>query len=388
MKILLHYIGYELSALVRIHRRTLAVLVLLPCIYNLLFGGMFSPNIVTDVPIGIVNLDRGSCGRDIVRELTGVREVSVVFQTGDEAAGQEALRSQRIWALVIIPPDFSADIHHYRGTKVAVLAINTNTLLGGTTTKSIQTVIAAYSAKVQAEQALASGISRPVAPKITMSLRSLYNSTGGYVDFFVAVLLVHALQIAVVFSVGPMWYLDIRRRRHELARHGLSVIVAKWMVYASVETVVLAGCLGFSYAFFGLTIRTSICELMVLLWLFSAAITAFALMVGSGVCKIMNAVTFPLFYIMPSVLFSGAIWPRYAMDNVSLALTYIMPIGYSANTLRDLLLRGSAPSFYVDTVCLSIFALIMLAGTMRLCRRRRNPEKGSESNALSTPAGM
>lgn len=375
MQTFLSYVAYELGALVRVQRRSLAVLVFLPFVYTLLFGGMFYPNVVTQVPIGIVNLDEGPQGRDIVRELGSVPEVRVDLVATDEAAGQEALRQQSIRALVIIPPTFSHDITQYQGAKVAVLVTNTNTLLGGTALKAIQSVIGTYNVEVQTQQAMASGLTRPMAPQIAMSLRSLYNSTGGYEDFFLAALIVHALQIGVVFTVGPMWYLDKHRRRQELRRHGLAVLAAKAAVYTVLETLILLVCLTGSSFFFGLTMRPNVVELLLLLTAFSWAMTNLALFVGSAVKKIGNTITYPLFYIMPSVLFSGAIWPRYSMDSVSLGLSYIMPIGYSANTLRDLLLRGTAPAIGIAIAFLSLYGLTLVLVAWWILRRRLGQEE-------------
>lgn len=73
---------------------------------------------------------------------------------------------------------------------------------------------------------------------------------------------------------------------------------------------------------------------------------------------------------MPSVLFSGAIWPRYFMDAISLLLSYIMPIGYSTNTLRDVLLRGTGPTFASDVGCLLLFTFLMMSSAMWLVRKK------------------
>lgn len=388
MKVFLQYLKYEIHGLFHVHRRALAVLVCLPFIYTLLFGGMFAPNVVTKVPVGIVNLDAGPQGRQIIRELEGVPEIQVDFVADEEAVGQEALMQQRIRALVIILPTFSMDMSHYKGANVAVVTTNTNTLLGGTALKSIQAVLGTYNIQIQTEQARAAGLSRPMAPQIGLSLRSLYNSTGGYEDFFLAALMLHASQIAIVFTVGPMWFRDTFRRMEALREHSLAVIMAKALVYSALSTGVTIGCLWFSYLFFGLTIRANVGELFLLIALFSLAMTSFALFVGSGVGNIANAVTFPLFYIMPSVLFSGAIWPRYSMDPLSLGLSYIMPIGYSANTLRDMLLRGTAPSLTVDVFFLTGFTIVMLGGAWWLCRRRTGQRKGESAYALRHDAGM
>lgn len=60
---------------------------------------------------------------------------------------------------------------------------------------------------------------------------------------------------------------------------------------------------------------------------------------------------------MPSILFIGAIWKRYSMDNFSLILSYIMPIGWAADDLRNLFLKGAAINLEKD-----LFILILMSG--------------------------
>lgn len=161
MKAFLHYVQYEIYQLFHVHRRTVAVLVCLPFIYTVLFGGMFYPSVVKHVPIGIVNLDTGMESTVVIRELSTVPELAVVFTAQDEKTGQDARAAAQIQALVIIPPDFSKDLGQYKGTNIAVLTNNTNTLLGGTAMKNIQPVLATYGAQVQVKQAIAAGITPP-----------------------------------------------------------------------------------------------------------------------------------------------------------------------------------------------------------------------------------
>lgn len=91
MKAFLHYVQYEIYQLFHVHRRTVAVLVCLPFIYTVLFGGMFYPSVVKHVPIGIVNLDTGMESTAVIRELSTVPELAVVFTAQDEKTGQDAL---------------------------------------------------------------------------------------------------------------------------------------------------------------------------------------------------------------------------------------------------------------------------------------------------------
>ena len=58
---------------------------------------------------------------------------------------------------------------------------------------------------------------------------------------------------------------------------------------------------------------------------------------------------------MPSVLFTGAVWPRFSMDAFSRLLSWVMPIGYAAIDLRELLVRGGAPTYGSD--CATLFGV-------------------------------
>lgn len=147
-------------------------------------------------------------------------------------------------------------------------------------------------------------------------------------------------------------------------------MLATLSVYTFVETVIFLGCLALAYSVFDIVVQTVLVQLIGIIAAFAVAMTSFALFVGTAVRKISSTITLPLFYIMPSVLFSGAIWPRYFMDAISLLLSYIMPIGYSTNTLRDVLLRGTGPTFASDVGCLLLFTFLMMSSAMWLVRKK------------------
>ena len=110
-------------------------------------------------------------------------------------------------------------------------------------------------------------------------------------------------------------------------------------------------------------------EIIFLMLTFVFCMMSFALFVGAWVNIPQKAITLPLFYIMPSVLFAGAIWPRTSMDNFSLFLSYIMPIGYSADNLRSLLVKGSAVNLQHDTTMMlllgGVFFVLAFIGVKR-----------------------
>lgn len=349
----------EWKGLFTIHRRAALVLILLPLIYTCLFGGLFCRNVVTRVPTGVVNLDRGPQGETMVRTLGYAEELEMEEFSGEREL-EEALSSGLVQGAVIIPPDFSRSIGNGETAQAEAVVNLGNTVSGSAVLKGTQGAIETYNMEMTAERRMAAGWTADAAAKgiITMSMRSLYNGPGGYEDFFLAVLMIHAMQIAAVFTLAPMAALEVLRRRREAAARPVQETAAKVLVYTVLNTAVLLGCLALAAGAFRLVFRGSLAETTLLIAVFSAAMVSFSLAAGFWTRHPVKVITYTVFYIMPSVLFSGAIWPRYSMDWGSLLVSFFIPIGYAADDLRDLLVRGASPSLWADLSMLAVFAFL------------------------------
>jgi ABC-2 type transport system permease protein len=356
-----HEIMKEVILLWSVHKKAFWMIVFVPILYTLLFGSLFYEGSLTKVPIIIENYDDGAQGRRFEQAFYDTPEFIIVDSTAVS------------YGTIIIPSDFSKKLDRGDSVSIEVVIDNTNTVIGGSIMKSIQTIVATYNAGQEAMNRISVGwtpqVAQAEAAPVVLSSRSLYNSTGGYNDFFLVVLIVHALQIGTVFVIGPSMVLEKRRRRDKLLRHPWQCLAAKLVVYTAIETVTFVVCLSLAAIIFKLVLHGNAGGILSLTILFSATMTSFGLCAGSWLKDPVKAITYALFYIMPSVLFSGAIWPRTSMDSISLALTYIMPIGYAADNMRDLLVRGFAPNLLVDMVAMlmmgSIFFLAAGCGLKR-----------------------
>lgn len=361
MKNFLRILNQELNYLFTFHKRAILMLCFIPFLYTLLFGGVFYQNTVLHVPIAICNLDDGKEGDIITKELTKISEVSVVTVNNDLEAQKNMLNKQEIYAIVVIPPDFSQKVNRYQSANIEAIANNTNTVIGKSTLTGIQGVVATYSAQKAVLNRVSTGSTLANSSnQINLSVRNLYNSTGGYEDFFLMILVLHALQIATVFILGPMFVNEKKLLFNRIAKHLYTLLLVRTIVYTTLVTCIMFICTLFAYKAFDLIYRSNFSDITCLIIAFSFAMVSFAQFISSWVKKDTSAITYAVFYIMPSVLFTGAIWPRVSMDKFSYLLSYLMPIGYAANDLRNLLLRGYTPTLYQDCLCLCTFGLICL----------------------------
>lgn len=344
-------LGWELISEIRmmflVHRRTTLLLFVVPMLYTLFFAGLFYKNSLTGVPVVICNLDDGECGQQLVHNFYDTPELWVQEVEGNAADTEHLFALSEAGGVVIIPKDFSQRIKSGNSATVELVTDNGNTVVGGSVLRAVQAAVDTYGAEATVQSRLAAGWSEAAATgaQLTVSSRILYNPTGGYTDFFLAALILHAGQIGTVFLLGPALVLEKRFRKRELIRCPCVILITKLFLYTLAETSAMAMCFAIGIGCFGMKCLGSGGEILGLTSAYVACVVSFALCVGAWVSVPYRAITYSLFYIMPSVLFSGAIWPRSSMDGVSFVLSYLLPIGYAANDLRSLLVKGAAPDW-------------------------------------------
>ncbi len=360
-----------------VHRRTAVIILALPLGYTLLFGSIFSGNTLTDVPILVCNKDEGPLGRKLIQDLRNAPEIQVMEELLEDDDVPLAMQQKEAAGTVVIPKDFTRSLNSGKSISVEVLIDNTNTGRGGAVNKALQAVTATWDAEYIAQNRLAAGwLQASATGQLSMAVRVMGNPTGGYEDFFLVPLILHAMQIACVFSLGPSLVLERKRRRQKLAARSWHCLLAKVIVYGLLAMASLSFCLGMGGEFFQLMNHGALWKLLCLMIAFLWAVLSLALCVGAWVRKADQAVSYPLFYIMPSVLFTGAFWPRYSMDSISLLISYLVPIGYIVDDFRSLLVIGTAPGWGHHALLLLLYGGILLCLAVKGLKKDRREYHG------------
>ena len=248
---------FEFDSMFNIHRQSIALLFAIPMLYTLLFAGLFYRNSVTNVPIIICNLDAGTHGRSISRDLFDTPEISVVAMESNPFEIENQMEKFGASGAIVIPRDFSKKINELQPTSVELILNNSNTVLGGTVLRAVQSVVAAHNAIVTVNQRAAYGwdLYQSQSAMISMSSRVLYNPTGGYIDFFLATLIIHAGQIATVFVLAPSIVIEKRFRGSEILDRLTAYLTSKLILYSTFELVTISICLGAAIGGFGMICR-------------------------------------------------------------------------------------------------------------------------------------
>lgn len=210
----------------------LSMVIWIPLATVLLIWWIFSQIQITDLPIGVMDNDRGPIANTAVRYLEANPNLTVKQLYYSPAAVEAALLQRDIYAVVIIPEDFSRNIS---SGKPAPVVLQVNAQYGthsGIIQTSVQSVIGTLSAGVEIQRLVKQGVS-PSQAAITYSpigiqRISLFNAATDYQQFLASTVipaLLHILAMVIgATTIGRelrdkrigRWYRFIDGRRSDL----------------------------------------------------------------------------------------------------------------------------------------------------------------------------
>jgi ABC-2 type transport system permease protein len=187
-----------------------ALAIWLPPVLVLALWLIFSAGLPRELPTAVVDLDRSSLSRELIRDLDASPALKISDRVLSLQEGTEALRDGSVYAVVVIPADF--EVHAVRQEVPAVTAYyNSQYLLVAKLIRSsIFQIVTQVSVKLEVASGLATMPVIDAAAARSMPVRtqivSLYNQSFSYSQFLLPGLVAAALQVFIcclaVVSVG------------------------------------------------------------------------------------------------------------------------------------------------------------------------------------------
>ena len=190
--------GYERRFLAK-NPWDLSMVVWIPLATVLLIWWIFSQIQITDLPIGVMDNDRGPIANTAVRYLEANPNLTVRQLYHSTAAVEAALLQRDIYAVVIISEDFSRNIS---SSKPAPIVLQVNAQYGthsGIIQTSVQSVIGTLSAGVEIQRLVKKGMAPSQAAiaysPISIQRISLFNAATDYQQFLASTVIPALLHI-------------------------------------------------------------------------------------------------------------------------------------------------------------------------------------------------
>lgn len=332
--------------------------------YLILFGILYYPGVVKEIPTVVCGEEHTAYSRLLTRQVDDDERLGLVRVVADEWEARDMLRRKEVYAAVIIPADFSHDILNGRSAKVLFMLNGANIITTNIATTAGNDIVNTFNTRFAARQAAlrTSGDEQMLKKRISpveTTLRVLNNPTQSYMLFFVTGLAMAAMQQGFFLAIGAAVQCDFRNPELKGTSKG-KLLVVKVGVYW-VLSILSFGLVCVLARLLGIPDRASIQSLGLLAGAFSFAAISLGLFASSIFHNELQFVRASIMYTVPIFIFGGYTWPLEAMDPVTQVVAQAFPMAWMSNAVREFFLSGHLATLSHNLTALTVMGIIFFS---------------------------
>lgn len=340
-----------------------------PPLVEMIAFGYALDNDVKHMGLVILNQDRSVESHQFIDRFVNTETFRVIGEVQSPEEMTSEIRKGRAYAGLQIPPQFTRDLRAGNATKVQLLIDGSNST---TALQALNTAVAI--ALTQSIEKLLPEAGR-VAPPVEVRPQMLYNPTMRSPNFFVPGVIGVVLQIGTTFATAMAVVRERERGTLEqllvspLSRWGL--MLGKLVPYLCIGMTMALLLYGIMRFVFAVPIAGNVFALVGATFVYVFALLSLGLLVATKAENQMQALQMSMTFILPSVFFSGFIFPRETMPWIFYALGAVIPTTYFIALSRALILRGAYFYEYWQNLAILIAMAIGLFCVCALRFRRK-----------------
>ena len=336
---------------------TLFFSLIIPILQMFLLGYAIDTNI-RQINTVIYNADGRRESRELLDRLKNSDTFHLIRYVNSDRDLNDAIISGKCRVGVKIPVDYSDRLLHQTGAQVLVLidgsdssvagqAINVTTAIG--LDESLRRVLANSSASFPVE----------MRPKIFFNPDS--RSPNFFLPGLVAVLLLNVTTFLTAFSIVREKERGTLEQLFVTPVRPMGLLLGKLLPYLGIGFFELSMLLVAMRFLFGVPIHGSVILLAFLSLPYLFVSLSLGILISSKATSQANAMQLAFITILPSIFFSGYIFPRETMPKFFYYLSYFVPAAYYINITRGIILRGAGwIHLWSDAVVLFLMGAALL----------------------------
>ncbi len=306
-------------------------------VYSLIYAYAYKMEVVREVDTVVVDLDRSSSSRQLVRMIDGTEEVKISRSATSMKEAQEIfVEGDHVGGIVVIPANFEKDLLEGVQADVAVYADGSYFLiyrqLIGAAVKSVGT----FSAGVEIKRLMAEGKideqAMAARDPLSADLHFWFNPSSGYGSFVMPGLILIILQQTLLIGIGMIGGTSKEKNRHSfqvpvaLKRGGVfPLLFGKSLSYLTIYSINSVFAMVLLHHWFDYPNRGSYLDVMALTLLFLLSVI-FMGITFSVLFKKRESSILLMVFLSPIVLFlSGISWPAESIPPLLYKLAHVFP---------------------------------------------------------------
>jgi ABC-type multidrug transport system permease subunit len=309
-----------------------------PLVEMIAFGYALDTD-VKHMSMMILNEDRTVESRQFIDRFVNTETFRVVgeVQSVDQLASE--IRRGRASVGLEIPPTFTRDVRAGNSAQVQLLVDGSNST---TALQALNTAVAV--GLTQSVESLLRQTGRRSIP-IDVRPQMLYNPAMKSPNFYIPGVIGIVLQIGTTFATAMA---VVREREKGTLETLLVSPLSRWGLMLGKLVPYL--CIGMTMGIilflimrflFGVPIAGSVVAMLFATLVYVFALLSLGLLVATKAENQMQALQMSMVFMLPSVFFSGFVFPRETMPPIFYALSTILPATYFISLMRAIILRGA-----------------------------------------------
>jgi ABC-2 type transport system permease protein len=313
---------------------------LFPPLIEMIAFGYALDNDVKHMAMAILNEDRTVESRQFLDRFVNTETFRIVGEVQNVEQLASEIRKGHAYVGLQIPPHFTRNLRAGHPAQVQML------IDGSNSTTALQALNTALGiALTQSMEVMMRESDRRTVP-IEIRPQILYNPTMRSPNFFVPGVIGVVLQIGTTFATAMAVVRERERGTLEqllvspLSRWGL--MLGKLVPYLCIGMLMAILLFAIMRFVFAVPIAGSVVAMMLSTLVYVFALLSLGLLVATKAENQMQALQMSMTFIMPSVFFSGFIFPRETMPWIFYALGACLPTTYFIDLMRAIILRGAS----------------------------------------------
>jgi ABC-2 type transport system permease protein len=312
---------------------------LFPPLVEMIAFGYALDNDVKHMATIVLNEDRTVESRQLIDAFQNTQTFRVIREVNSVAELTAEIRRGRAYVGIHIPPNFARDLRSGRSAAAEML------IDGSSSTIALQALNTSLG--VALKQSVATLLEQSGRTTVPIEVRAqmLYNPSMRSPNFYIPGVIGVVLQIATTFATAMSVVRERERGTLEqllvspLSRWGfmLGKLIPYWCVGMAMALFLL--CL--MRFLFQVPIAGSLAALFLATLLYTFSLLSIGLLVSTRAATQMQALQMSMALILPSVFFSGFIFPRETMPWIFYSIGAVLPTTYYIELLRAIILRGA-----------------------------------------------
>ena len=298
----------------------------LPLAYPLVYTLIYNPEIITELPIAVVDSSRTEASRSLVRITDASPSIAIYDYCADMGEARRLFAEGKVFGVMEIPGDYSSDIACGIQTTVPFYADMSLLLRYRTFVAALTDIQLEVAKKTTATRVAAMGASSLGITGLPIENNNHFigDSSQGFASFVMPGILILILQQSMVIGICMLMG-TARERRRPLLTSASATVWGRALCYTLLYVPLTIYAIRIVPGIFDLPHIGSAVDAMLFMFPMLIASAMFGQTLG-GLCSERES-SF-IVVVFTSVLFlflSGLTWPRYAMSDIFVWLGNLIP---------------------------------------------------------------